>query len=352
MTSLIKPIPGGNPSGRWVKYEDVYDLIQAARVEDDPSLPQGVWKRDLKEADWKTIERLAITTLENQSKDLQIAAWLTEAWLQLNGIRGLNKGFLLIQTLTDRFWETLYPDLSDIEFRLRPFEWINEKISQRLRLYPISAVSDANISPLYFYEWVKYEKKPTSSQKSKFHKKILDTSKNFYQDLEEELSQSLSLLSQIETTIKEKTKKTEALFYKLKEALDNLNRFCKYALSLFVEEKKTIPSPLTSQREETPMLETLSKPKTHAVSPKIALTSRDQAYELLEQIAQYLEALEPHSPTPYLIRRAVTWGHMNLAELMHEFSKDSGGLEQLTKLLNLNALLSKQQSPENKDTEE
>ena len=61
--------------------------------------------------------------------------------------------------------------------------------------------------------------------------------------------------------------------------------------------------------------------------------SREEAYAVLESIAEYLGSIEPHSPTPYLIRRAVRWGRMPLPELMEEIVQEEGDLNQLFKLV-------------------
>lgn len=63
--------------------------------------------------------------------------------------------------------------------------------------------------------------------------------------------------------------------------------------------------------------------------------NRDEAYQTLEALARYLSAIEPHSPTPYLIRRAVNWGHLPLPELMAEIMEEEGDLNRLVQLLGL-----------------
>ncbi|WP_051378680.1 type VI secretion system protein TssA [Derxia gummosa] len=61
--------------------------------------------------------------------------------------------------------------------------------------------------------------------------------------------------------------------------------------------------------------------------------SRAAAYRTLEAIADYLQDIEPHSPTPYLIRRAVNWGRMPLPQLMQEMLREEGDIGRLFRLL-------------------
>jgi type VI secretion system protein ImpA len=44
---------------------------------------------------------------------------------------------------------------------------------------------------------------------------------------------------------------------------------------------------------------------------------------------------EPHSPTPYLVKRAVSWGNMTLNELLQELVSEEHDLEQIYKLLGM-----------------
>jgi type VI secretion system protein ImpA len=53
-------------------------------------------------------------------------------------------------------------------------------------------------------------------------------------------------------------------------------------------------------------------------------------------LAEYLAAIEPHSPTPYLIRRAVNWGRLPLPALMAEIMQEEGDLNRMVQLLGLN----------------
>jgi type VI secretion system protein ImpA len=61
--------------------------------------------------------------------------------------------------------------------------------------------------------------------------------------------------------------------------------------------------------------------------------NRESAYRQLEQIAEFLQRTEPHSPIPYLVRRAITWGRMPLPQLMQEMLKQEGDVQRLFGLL-------------------
>jgi type VI secretion system protein ImpA len=65
------------------------------------------------------------------------------------------------------------------------------------------------------------------------------------------------------------------------------------------------------------------------------INSREDAYRMLEAVAQYLQKTEPHSPTPYLVMRAVTWGRMSLGDLMQEIVREEGDMNRYFSLLGI-----------------
>ena len=59
----------------------------------------------------------------------------------------------------------------------------------------------------------------------------------------------------------------------------------------------------------------------------------EEAYQKLVEVADFLSRIEPHSPTPYLIRRAINWGSMSLIDLMQEIVHDQNDYKQILQLL-------------------
>jgi hypothetical protein len=57
--------------------------------------------------------------------------------------------------------------------------------------------------------------------------------------------------------------------------------------------------------------------------------NRTQAYATLALLADYLTEVEPHSPTPFLIRRAVNWGRMSLPEIIAEIIREEGDVNRV-----------------------
>src|SRR5438270_5850095 len=118
---LLAPIAGENPSGGDIRYDSklgFYDQIKEARRQDD-GLAQGAWQHERKTADYLLTAKLGQEILAAESKDLQVAAWLTEAMLHIEGFAGLRQGLELCHGLLQNFWDTVYPPLDD-ELRAAP----------------------------------------------------------------------------------------------------------------------------------------------------------------------------------------------------------------------------------------
>ena len=71
--SLLHPVSSDSPAGPSLRYDALYDRVRAARHTESDTLPQGVWQRDLPQADWAAVDQLTTDARETRSKDLQLA---------------------------------------------------------------------------------------------------------------------------------------------------------------------------------------------------------------------------------------------------------------------------------------
>src|SRR5512141_2247825 len=93
---LLEPLPGDSPTGVSLRYEPIYEQIKQARIEED-DVPQGEWRTARRTADWALVVKLTSDALAKRSKDLQLAAWFTEAQLKRDGFAGLATGLELLR---------------------------------------------------------------------------------------------------------------------------------------------------------------------------------------------------------------------------------------------------------------
>jgi predicted component of type VI protein secretion system len=136
---LLRPIPGENPAGIDLRYQRLYLHVREARRADDAESP-GVWHFDPKLPDWAAAARLTSEALEHTSKDLQLAAWYTEARMHTDGFEGIAHGLEVTLGLLRNFWDVVYPEMDDgdPEMRLGIFEWLDRVVSSGASELPVT----------------------------------------------------------------------------------------------------------------------------------------------------------------------------------------------------------------------
>lgn len=106
LDQLLAPLSGPTSCGEDMLFSSEFDAIQEARRFDDPSLDQGEWVTEIKEADWRAVVAESTALLQTRTKDLRLAAWLTEALSKERGFTGLREGYELIAGLCEQYWST------------------------------------------------------------------------------------------------------------------------------------------------------------------------------------------------------------------------------------------------------
>lgn len=335
---LLKLIPGPNPSGEDLRYnieDPVYDQIKEARLEEDPrSLASD---RERKSADYDLVVELATEAIANKSKDLEIAGWLTEAWVKLRGFSGLLDGIELFDGLLRNFWETVHPAIEedgDVERRVGRLQWLNSALDVPLRSVPLVETG---------YGWIQYDESrhvgyeseatiPTDRQARQaridlgkltpemFDKAFADTPKSFYKEAQKEVEGSIGALGRLDQLCAEKFGEAGPSFGQLRKALEDI----RHALYVLLQRKLELePDPV----EEAPAAEAVEQSAAGPTVPAVRTAGavvislegsseapdRQQAVASIAAAAKFLRQREPFSPAPYLLLRGLRWGELRAA---------------------------------------
>lgn len=358
---LLLPIPGDNPVGEWLRYESTYDKIQEARREDDESIPQGIWKTSAKKANWKDAARLCGTALRERSKDLQIAAWLLEAWLRSYGFSGVEAGLKLIAALCERYWEKIYPELDgdDATFRLKPLDWIDQKVPLQMKMVPVTRPQgDDQLKPAAFADWEAAIHRDREEQREgrapadesgivnqgRFMSGAALTPPSALLEEAAQLDGVLATIEEMNGLLTRLLGREQTLLLNLRRTTTEIRTLVRHLLNEAGEaEESEAPGEETMAEEEQQGQEGEGPAEQPAAGAKggrsAGITSRSQAYQRLLEAADYLMRTEPHSPTPYLVKRAVAWGHMSLVELMAELVQSPQDLRAIYSLLGIQKAL-------------
>lgn len=363
LQKLIQPIALDDPCGPSLRYDSLYTDIRLAREEDDPNLPMRQWERPLKRADWGFIESACINALTQNSKDLQLVAWLCEAWMRMNGLTGLESGLSLLNEMTVRFWDQVHPQIidEDTDARKSPFDWLSESLSASLKVHVVLiTVFERSPSKITLAEWEKLTADDVNAQDMLYAKESVAPIEADFEPLHraellsitksaakvepllmqlDSVRGSLNILSQIKLFLDGKLGLDSPNLSRLANTLQQLERVLETMTAVPNMSGQNVPVQSTQGHEESHSGHEgghMDDDNTSNHASVGAITgpwhSRDEAYATLEAVAEYLQKREPHSPTPYLIKKAVRWGRLPLPELMQEIMREEGDLNRMSNL--------------------
>lgn len=348
LASLLAPISPQSPAGESLRYEGTYDHIMEARRGDDPALEQGVWKRELKKADWNAVSQICIDALQHRTKDLQIAGWLLEAWIHLSGFAGLSAGCHIMVELCRAFWDSMYPELKDPEYRLGPIHWMNEKLAIQLKFIPItSPEGPGDFVPHTLADWetairleqtkkaAQFKRDPEAITLEMIRQGAFITPVKFFESALEDVSAAYSSCAALEAMFDQafgRDSSSLGQFRNILEAVLSVISGFKGGQEVEAQESEEAVAPGYA-------LEPVTEVEVIAAPRLPPIRSRAEAYGRLADVADYLMRTEPHSPAPYLIRRAISWGGMTLEELLPELvGNNDAALKELERLLRLDTV--------------
>ena len=370
LDALTAPIEASMPAGKSVRGNGVYNTIEQARRQDDASLPMGGWEHDLKRADWDKVGSVAVHALVQKSKDLQLVGWLLEAQINQTGFAGIAACMLLMQTLCERYWSDLYPQMEegDVEYRANVIRWIGEKLLPALRLVPFTSAGRERE-----YSWADWEQARRHEQA-----RVAAGGRDREEAAQEgisaaEISAAMAatasadylvqhgILDEALDSIEAMGLTLDRLFGADAPSLGAMAALLSHIQSLLDSElhkrgvrvagrpalepaaQQSMPFDPAAAGQRPPLQSTRSASAAPATgeadqpAPPTGPRDRADAYARLAEIVDFLTLLEPHSPVPYLLRRAYEWGNMNTAALYQELFLRLGGQLNIFEMLGLQA---------------
>ena len=284
---LLLPISDARRCGDDLTFGPEFDAIAELRREDDASLPLGDWKEKGKEpkvADWEGAAALCEQLLRTRSKDLRLAAWLTEARTHEQGMIGLAGGLQLVHGLIEHHWDGLYPlsDGDDHEQRTGSLAWL------LARTVTLMHVVRAQAS----------------------------------QPVRRDADAAMQALLALQQAVDAHLGADGPSFMPAREALAGL--------------LADLPADADEPAGAAAAGGTDLEPNASAGAPAAfgaAPQTRAQALAQLRQVAEYFRRTEPHSPVAYLADKAARWGSTDLHSWLRTVVKDGASLAQLEDLL-------------------
>jgi type VI secretion system protein ImpA len=331
--ALMSPVSTSRLGGEAVPLTLREELDRARRP--IASQNDGKGSNRIPDSVWEGIVAKAGGRMADGARDLGLAARLTEAMTRLNGFTGLRAGLHLLRRLVEDCWTELTPrPRADGELGplLAPLRWIDDPdrgalFPNSVRAVPIVRHGDRCYS---WIDWKQLRDRADKAGWSAFERAVYATPRA---DLEEALGE---------------LKQSEGELERLTVALSahSPEPFEMAGLWRAIEECRALVEHILEQLPP-PALELangveLAGPEfqahwvgDHDEPGYTPSQLRARIYAQIEQLASQLQQIEPHSPVPHLLMRAVQLGAMPFPQLMSELLRDQNVLGRMNQELGI-----------------
>jgi len=284
---------------------------------------------------WREVKRLGLFCLGEKTKDFEIASWLAEAMVRLDGLPGLTDAARLIEGLADRYWEHGFPQPDDdgMESRASPLGGlaggeVDGTLMQPLRRAPL--FRRPNGKPVGLHLWKTAEDVAAITDAARKKARLAAGVPDLVA-LENEARSGLRDLRPMAVAAHNARTAWTAMAEKLdaRFGIDGPStRRVTEALTMMVDIGVRVGGPLPAE-SAAPEAD-VEGPVAEAEQPFVAvatggspasarsLRTRDDAIRQLEELAAWFRKTEPHSPMSYTLHDAVRRARMTLPELLAE----------------------------------
>lgn len=330
LEALLAPIPGDEPAGPRVPFEinsKLEDSRKDVSPEDDPD-GRG------RSADWRGIVRQTQEILAEQSKDLLTAARLTEGLTKTNSLPGLRDGLKLMHRLITDCWDRLNPTIEDgdLEVRAGPFNWLDApergaRFPNTIRLLPLF---DGPAGSYSYVDWKNAQEGRGSVSTSDWDEAVRRASYEKCETLSADIDECVAELTSLTQALADRIGADAPGMIYLRGALEDVRQL--------VGRIKTDKTPLEGESSSSAETGTSDSAEGGSEAPMVGgrmvlpsagATNREDAYRLLSHAASMLRKLEPHSPVPWLVERAIHLGKLEFPQLIRELLRENAALGEL-----------------------
>lgn len=333
--ALLQPIPGDKPAGDATAYpyrlrEQLIDLRQEERADDfdDATRPD-----QLKRSDFAGIVRIATSALTEQTKDVRLACHLIEALTRTRGFAGLRDGLNLLKRLLSECWDRLEPaiDDGDLEARSSPIANLLDDpdrgfcFPNTVRLTPIFAGQCV-------LSWQKILTKKTPDDEKTASLVQAQATPEALAAPQQNITGCLEELDGLLAVMDDKFQGESPSLANFRKALEDAQRMVAHLMPRVAPTSAQSP---TAPPDSPPPASPQPTPAAAADLSQV-IVAREEVYGQLTRAAEMLAQLEPHSPIPYLVRRAVDLGKLPFPQLVQQLVREERILADLQREFGLN----------------
>jgi len=333
VASLVQPIPGDAPCGENLEYREVRDLETLAAGK--PERQQGERILAAEEPSWPEVKQQAIDIFA-KTKDLRVAAVLTQALVHTDAFEGLSHGLEVISILLNSHWACVHPQPdadspTDYTIRASALAGLSDipRLLNPIRRAPLVTTPAHGSFSLRDIHMAAGRIKPSQGEaaprapaiEAAFRECDLAQLKATLQAVE----QSLQHAKAVESGWEQQAGTRDLDVGKLTGVLQEIRKELQTALSSRPD-AVVEPAAESADGAEPGPGNGAAKP----VSFNGAICSREDVIRALDSACDYLARHEPSSPVPLLLQRAKRLMDKDFLQIIQDLAPDA--MNQVSKI--------------------
>ncbi|WP_270937157.1 type VI secretion system protein TssA [Falsiroseomonas oryzae] len=349
LEALLAPIPGDTPQGTDLR-EDTSAQSPWFRLRDARAEARELERRAETEGGddggiappWKMIHTLARTALLERSKDLDVAAMLTEALLRMHGLPGLTAGALLIKGLAERYWDGVFPlpdEYEGVAARVAGITGLSGSEKEGLLLPPLRRLVVFTRPDGNPFAWWQYERsrelativdaarkeqriKAGAIPLDQVEKDAKAVSPKHFAALRRQLKDAAAAWAGMAATLDGLAGQDGPSTGRVRDLLDEM-----LAMVGQYAPPEEVEAPIEEGAMDATEEEAEGSPAAGAPRGGQPARTREDVLRQLVEIADYFKRTEPNSPLAYTLQDAVRRARLSWPELLTELVPDGKARE-------------------------
>lgn len=339
--SLLSEITADAPCGEDLEYDPQFVEMEK-QAQETPERQYGNTIIPSEPPDWRGVHKTALG-LFKRTRDLRVAAYLSRALLNTDGMPGFADGLALLEGLIERYWDGVYPQLdpdddNDPTLRINIITVLcdPEATLRALREMPLASSRALGRFSLRDVQIAAGLQAPTTAKEKaepptqvKIDGAFQDTDPEELKAAAGAVIAAMTRVERIEALLTDQVGASQA------PDMSALGRVLKEIHQVLTEQMQRLGIRLVEPTQEV-IEETAEAPATDASGAGTAaaqrlvvgeITRRDDALRMLDKICEYFQRYEPSSPVPFLLRRAKHLANKDFIEILNDLTP--GGASQV-----------------------
>ncbi|MCB1777124.1 MAG: type VI secretion system protein TssA [Candidatus Competibacteraceae bacterium] len=330
--SLLSEISADAPCGEDLEYDPQFAEMEK-EAQGTPERQYGDTIIPGDPPNWRGVSEAAQALLE-RTRDLRVAAYLTRAALNTDGLAGFTEGLALLEGLLEQHWDNVYPQLdpeddNDPTLRINTIVGLCDPETTLCDLRATPLVSSRSLGRFSLRDVqiaagiltpVASDEENAPPNQTMIDGAFQDADLEELQAIADAVAAALGHAERIEALLTDQVGVTEAPDM---SALAGVLKEIRHVLAEQLERRGV---GIGSEDEAGEIMEGTIATGAPVTGPRMIvgeIASREDVIRTLDKICDYYKRYEPSSPVPFMLKRAKKLVTMDFVELLQDLAPNA-----------------------------